>query len=130
MGAGQSDLYKGTYGDNPNNIPDELKEKVKMPKNDDQIKHIMREDEGHLPDTPENRKLLVDLANDTKAHVGQDARGIDWHASYNEDGSQNWVSHRKGTIQDGGRNKVPRQFDEDTGMTNNARKNSSWRKKK
>ena len=25
MGAGQSDLYKGTYGDNPDNIPDELK---------------------------------------------------------------------------------------------------------
>ena len=26
MGAGQSDLYKGTYGDNPDNIPDFLKE--------------------------------------------------------------------------------------------------------
>ena len=25
MGAGQSDLYKGTYGDNPDNIPDEFR---------------------------------------------------------------------------------------------------------
>lgn len=25
MGAGQSDLYKGTYGDNVKNIPDALK---------------------------------------------------------------------------------------------------------
>ena len=40
MGADQSDLYKGTYGDNPNNIPDELKQKVKLPDNDAQLKHI------------------------------------------------------------------------------------------
>ena len=47
MGAGQSDLYKGTYGDNPDNIPDELKGKINMPSNDAQLKHFMREEEGH-----------------------------------------------------------------------------------
>ena len=45
MGAGQSDLYKGTYGDNPDNIPDELKGKVKLPENDAQLKHIFRDNE-------------------------------------------------------------------------------------
>jgi hypothetical protein len=50
-------LYKGTYGDNPENIPDELKEKVKLPKDDSQIKHIFRSKQGHLEDTPENREM-------------------------------------------------------------------------
>ncbi len=62
MGAGQSDLYKGTYGDNAGNIPDVLKGRIKMPRNDSQLKHIFREDEGHLPDTPENRKMVSDFA--------------------------------------------------------------------
>lgn len=44
MGAGQSDLYKGTYGDNPDNIPDELKERIKFPQNDAQIKHLCERD--------------------------------------------------------------------------------------
>ena len=129
IGAGQSDLYQGTYGDNPDNIPDELKGKVRMPQNDSQIKHIMREDEGHLIDTPENRRLLIELANNSSAHIGKDSRGIDWHVSYNEDGSQNWVCHRDGVIQDGGRNMIPREFDEETGLKNNAKKDNSWRKK-
>ena len=58
MGAGQSDLYKGTYGDNPDNIPDELKGKVIIPDNDAVIKHIFRDKTGHLPDTPENRDCV------------------------------------------------------------------------
>lgn len=58
MGAGQSDLYKGTWGDKIENVPDELKEKIKLPQNESQIKHIFREAPGHLPDTPENRKLI------------------------------------------------------------------------
>ena len=40
MGAGQSDLYKGTYGDNEGNIPDFLKGTIKLPSNDSQLRHI------------------------------------------------------------------------------------------
>ena len=72
MGAGQCDLYKGTYGDNLNNIPDYLKGKIKLPQNDAQIKHIFEEREGHLADTPENRELLINLANDSNAYMGKD----------------------------------------------------------
>ena len=62
---------------NRTNIPDELKGKVNFPKNDSQYKHFMRDEDGHLPDTPENRKLLTDLANDTAYHMGKDKYGND-----------------------------------------------------
>ena len=35
----------------------------KLPTNDSQIKHIFRPTEGHLSDTPENRKLIETTAN-------------------------------------------------------------------
>ena len=119
MGAGQSDLYKGTYGDNPENIPDELKSKIKLPPDESQLKHIFRDAKGHLTDTPENRQTLVELANDRSFHVGKDMRGNDWHIKYNEDGSQLWVTSRNGVIQNGGINNPPLPWDDDTGLSFN-----------
>ena len=130
MGAGQSDLYDGTYGDNPDNIPDELKDKIKLPKNESQLKHIFRDEEGHLKDTPENRKMLLDLANDDNYHIGKDIdNGLDWHAKIDENGHQRWVSHYDGIIREGGINKIPRQFDPDTGLNFNVKNTVEWRKK-
>ena len=122
MGAGQSDLYKGTYGDNPDNIPDELKEKVKMPPNDSQLKHFMRDEEGHLPDTPENRKMLVDLANDRQFHRGKDRYGNDWHVRNNPDGTQDWVRHQNQVINEGGRNSQVAPWDDETGLYKNVKR--------
>lgn len=119
MGAGQSDLYKGTYGDNPDNIPDELKDKVKLPESDSKLKHIFREAEGHLPDTPENRQVLKDLANDRKCHLGKDKWGNDWHARLRDDGTQDWVEHRNQEIWDGGRNSEPLDWNDETGLKYN-----------
>ena len=119
MGAGQSDLYKGTYGDRPENIPDALKGKVRLPENDAQLKHIFRKSEGHLEDSPGNKQLLQDLANDMKHHAGKDIHGNDWHYKELEDGSQLWVSVRDGVIQDGGLNSPPRSWDEMTGLSRN-----------
>ena len=116
MGAGQSDLYKGTYGDKPENIPDELKGKISLPDNDAQLKHIFRKEAGHLPDTPENRKLLLDLANDEHYHAGQDKWGNDWNARLNDDGTQDWTRSRNMIINEGGRNDVPRPWHERTGL--------------
>ena len=129
MGAGQSDLYDGTYGDNPDNVPDELKDKVKFPKNDAQLKHIFRNKDGHLADTVKNRKMLQDLANDTKYHVGKDARGLDWHYRINDNGKQEWVCHRDGIIRDGGINDLPRGFDPETGLNINVKNTNKWRGK-
>lgn len=119
MGAGQSDLYKGTYGDNAKNIPEELQTKIKLPVNDAQLKHILRNAEGHLPDTPENRRLLEELANDVKSHAGKDIRGNDWNIRDLEDGSQLWVTSKNGVIQNGGLNKPPKPWDEFTGLSQN-----------
>lgn len=119
MGAGQSDLYKGTYGDDPNNIPDELKGKIKLPESDSQIKHIFRNAKGHLEDTPENRKLLLDLANNTEYHAGKDSRGNEWHFKNLDDGSQIWVSIRNGVIQNGGINNPPHSWDDRSGLSTN-----------
>ena len=119
MGAGQSDLYKGTYGDNPENIPDELKGKVILPDDESKVKHIFREEEGHLSDTPENRDMLTKLANDKKHHLGKDKWGNDWHARNNDDGTQDWVEHRNLKIWDGGKNQVPRDWDDETGLKYN-----------
>ena len=116
MGAGQSELYKGTYGDRPENIPDALKGKVRLPENDAQLKHIFRKSEGHLEDSPGNRQLLQDLANDMKHHVGKDIHGNDWHYKELDDGSQLWVSVRNGIIQEGGLNQPPRPWSERTGL--------------
>lgn len=118
MGAGQSDLYKGTYGDNPDNIPDEFKGRIKLPENDSQIKHIFEEREGHLPDTPENRKMLTELANDEHFHVGKDMYGNDWHTRIKVDGTQDWVRHQNQVINEGGKNSIPRQWHDRTGLNN------------
>ena len=119
MGAGQSDLYKGTYGDTADNIPDELKQPIKLPDNESTLKHIFRDDRGHLPDTPENRKLLLDVANNPKYHGGKDSRGNDWHYKTLDDGSQIWVESRNGTIRNGGHNTAPHHWDDRTGLSKN-----------
>ena len=122
MGAGQSDLYKGTYGDSIKNIPDELQVKIKLPPNDAQLKHIFRNKEGHFSDTPQNRKILEDLANDVTAHAGKDIRGNDWNIRELDDGSQLWVSNKNGVIQNGGINRPPKPWDEFTGLSRNVMK--------
>lgn len=119
MGTGQSDLYQGTYGDNPENIPDELKSKIKLPTEESQLNHIFRDAEGHLQDTPENRQLLLEVANDKALHLGKDGRGNDWHGRILDDGSQVWVCSRNGVIQNGGINNPPRIWDDNTGLNNN-----------
>lgn len=119
MGAGQSDLYKGTYGDNPDNVPDALKGKVRMPKNSSQMKHIFREDDGHLMYSDENRDMLTDLANDSKYFRGKDKWGNDWHIRQNADGTQDWVEHQHQVISDGGKNQFPKAWDDETGLKYN-----------
>ena len=122
MGAGQSDLYKGTYGDNEGNIPDFLKGTIKLPSNDSQLRHIFENREGHLPDTPENRKLLQDLANDSTKYKGKDKYGNDWNVRMNNDGTQDWVRSQRQIINEGGRNLTPRPWDKETGLYRNPTK--------
>jgi len=92
------------------------------------ITHIFTNEEGHLIDTPENRKLLLDMALKAKNYVGQtivQQTGTIklWYGKILPDGRQLWVWTKDGLIRDGGINKIPRPFDPDTGFCLNPFKN-------
>ena len=93
--------------------------KVGLPKNDAQIIDIFAEREGHLADTPANRKLLVDLANDKSKYVGKDRYGNAWNISTIADGSQIWARYQNGVLNEGGKNSTPRAWDRETGLNRN-----------
>ena len=100
--------------------------RVSLPSNDSQLKHILRDDEGHLLDSPENRALLVDLANDSSKFVGTDQYGNSWNAELLVDGTQNWVRYRNGIIINGGRNVIPQPWNNKTGFNHSP---TQWRKR-
>ncbi|MFC4435990.1 hypothetical protein [Cupriavidus respiraculi] len=56
--------------------------------------HIFRNSEGHIRDTPANRKILETVANDPSAILGTDEYGTTWAARLNPDGTQTWVAPR------------------------------------
>ena len=88
-----------------------------LPSNDSQIKHIFREKTGHISDTPDNRKLLENVANKKENYMGIDKYGNEWYSQMQSDGSQVWVTTRNGTIQNGGINNPPKTWNADTGYS-------------
>lgn len=91
--------------------------KSKFPANESQTKHIFRNAEGHIPDTPENRALLQSVADDPANSLGSDRFGNSWSAKTNPDGTQTWVQTRNGTIINGGVNQTPRTYNPSTGLS-------------
>lgn len=85
-----------------------------LPTKTAQLKHIFREARGHLLDTPENRKLITETANELENYLGTDKYGNENYAKILPDGSQIWVMVRNGTIQNAGKNLKPRIFDIET----------------
>ena len=96
--------------------------KISLPENDAQLKHIFREGNGHIIDTPDNRSKILNVANDKKNYLGRDARGNDWYAKTESDGSQIWVRTRNGKVDNAGVNTTPRTWDDETGLYNNTRR--------
>ena len=92
---------------------------VTFPQWEVQLKHIFRNADGHVPDTPANRQLILDVSNNINNYLGKDARGNDWYAFISEDGTQTWVRVRNGIIDNAGVNTVPRIWDSETGLYNN-----------
>lgn len=116
MGTG----VHGGFGDTAGSKLDTNKDgTVSLPKDRSKLDHIFGDRPGHLPDTPENRQRLTDLAQDSSKYIGEDQYGNSWNAQINPDGTQDWVRYRDGTINEGGRNAVPRVWDPDTGLNNN-----------
>lgn len=66
------------------------------------MSHIFRDDVGHLSNTPENQRTLVNLVNNPANSLGTDQFGNQWFAQTLPNGSQLWGSARNGVIQNGG----------------------------
>ena len=73
MGAGVHGGFGNTQGSPKED--NQANPKQHLPKDESQLKHIFRDKPGHLKDTPQNRKLLVKLANNKNKYVGKDKYG-------------------------------------------------------
>lgn len=78
-----------------------------FPKNDGQVKHMLRGGRGHLLDTPSNRNIIVTIASNEHNYVGTDKHGNRWYAK-TVGGKQYWVQLRNCIIQNCGCNEPPR----------------------
>ena len=87
-----------------------------IPDNDSVTGHIFRDAEGHIPDTPENRALLENIANDMVNFRGTDKYGNEWYTKILEDGREVWGESRNGNIFDGGINANPKPWNPETGL--------------
>lgn len=76
---------------------------AEMPKNNSQISHIMRNDPGHLPNTPQNQRILIEMTSDVRNFLGIDKVGNEIYTK-TEANKQYWAYVRKGIIQNGGVN--------------------------
>ena len=94
----------------------DVRKKNRIPDNDSTTGHIFRDAEGHIPDTPENRTLLENVANDVDNFRGKDKYGNEWYTMDLEDGRQVWVESRNGNIFEGGINEIPKTWNPETGL--------------
>lgn len=76
---------------------------AKMPKNPAQLKHIMANRTGHLPNTKKNKKLLQRISKNKRNYIGSDGHGNKIYSRVIK-GKEYWVYERNGIIQNGGVN--------------------------
>jgi hypothetical protein len=105
--AQQKMLYhRWNYGDLPGDTS-----RILIPDNPSISGHIFRNASGHfVTDTPENRAILEDVANERSNYQGVDEFGSSVYTKTVEAGRQIWVEVRNGEIRNGGINETPRIF--------------------
>jgi len=79
-------------------------------------KHMFRNDEGHLFDTPANRALLIEIVSNKENFLGIDKWGSEWYGKTLADGKQVWAWVRNNMIRNGGLNEFPKTFNRETGL--------------
>ena len=72
-----------------------------------QIFNTFRNRKGHLPDTVENRSIIINTARNEANYVGKCKFDNKWYAKDLGDGRQSWVAVRDGLIQNCGINIPP-----------------------
>ena len=93
------------------------KTEIKINDKNGQDKHIFRNDSGHLPDTPTNRDLLIEMVKNSKNRLGADQYGTEWFGRILDNGKQVWATVRNNTIKNGGINDIPKTFNPKTGLS-------------
>ncbi len=88
---------------------------LSMPTDKGRLNHIFSNEQGHVPYTAQNQKLLTGISN-PKNYVGTDQYGNYWYSKTLPDGSQAWSEVRNGIIWDAGINSIPRQWNPQTGF--------------
>ena len=104
------------------NYREKEKDTNKAKLSSDDIPHIFRNKEGHLSDTAENRKLLIDMASDKSNFLGIDKYRTRWFGKILSNGKQIWATLRGNLITNGGLNDAPRTFNNQTGLSRMYRK--------
>ena len=127
MGTGFYGGFNNTQGSKE--VEKQAQQVQYLPSEESQLKHIFTDKQGHLTDTPENRHLLVTLANNRSKYVGKDKYGNSWNIEITDSGAQNWVRYQNGIINEGGQNLTPRMWNNETGLNNNPVKRVKRRKK-
>jgi hypothetical protein len=100
----------------------ENSQKLRVDFLEDNLPHIFEPipRKGHLPDTPENRALLLEVASDLQNYFAKpDKRGNMWCEKILSDGTQLWAQVRNGKIRNGGLNSLPIKWDPETGLSRN-----------
>ena len=113
-GGNQADTY-GTPPNGANPPPDEDQNRSHI--DEKNIDHIFRDAEGHLPDTPANRELLENVANNPQTRLGVDKWGNTWHATTDANGNQIWAQVRGNRIVNGGAKNPPKTWNPSTGLS-------------
>ena len=112
--------------------PDELEnplgeEGAELPKGDAQLNHIFRE-EHHIADTPETRAKILDYTKGNEHYFGMDkGHGHLWYGDKNVTSNQFWVEVRERIVKGAGINRIPREFNAETGLRFDPRANGLWR---
>ena len=83
----------------------ESRKQIDFFENPAQIKHIFRKRGGHVLDTSQNRRYLLDTVRDKKNFLCKDKFGVDWYQKTLEDSRQTWARVRNNKIIDAGINK-------------------------